>query len=156
MTRPGYSLLVIAHVLVAVIAFGALGATGIFARRLRASAEPLADASCRRFFRPSFNVAPVALYLVPILGMALVVTGSRDVAKSAYPWIGLVIWGIAVALASAVIFPVERQIQQAFSTEAEPAIASGQLRALARRCERAVGATSVCFVAALVVMIAQP
>lgn len=167
MTGPGYDAVVIAHVLAAVVGFGALGATGAYAAALRRD-PTAAGASLRRYFRPGRNWAARAILLVPVLGATLLVLGhGRDVGR-VFPWIGLGLWTVAVSVASAVLWPAERAVQRllAAATVAVPAGAAAggegdgadldELVAACARCERAAALTSVLFVVALVVMVAQP
>ena len=97
---------------------------------------------------------------MPVLGGTLLALNhGRDVG-AAWPWIGLGLWVAATGVASAVVWPSERTIQQAIATAAvDPAGATAAValaRRAAARAERGTAVTSVVFVAALVVMIWQP
>jgi hypothetical protein len=161
MSGPGYLVLVALHALAALVGFGALGATGAYASALRRSPEKAATAAMRRFFRPGRNVASRMVLFVPLLGGAALALGRDEVAR-AFPWIGLGLWTIAVAVASAWLWPAERAIQHLvarISSEGEPGEDGrdgASLERACRRCERAATLTSLCFLAALVVMVAQP
>ena len=135
------------------IAFGSLGATGWYSAQLRRSPTRIADQALLRYFRPGRNWAEWAIFAVPVLGGALVGIAGRAVADHGWPWIGLGIWVVATGVATGVVWPAERAIQAALATAEAPA---GALSAAARRCERGAAVTSVCFVAALVVMVVQP
>ncbi len=176
-TSPLYDTVMAFHVLAAVVGFGALGSTGAYAAAARRARDPFASVSLRRYFGSGRNWAARAVLLVPLLGGALLgLGGGRDLA-AAWPWIGLAIWTVAVAVASAVLWPAEREIQRllAFAPGGRPATATGPgpepeparepgagrgarhaVSAAARRAELASAATSLLFVAALVVMIWQP
>lgn len=169
MTGPLYSSVIVAHVLAAVVGFGALGATGSYAAGLRRclSSAPAPSPSTLRYFRPGRNWAARSILLVPVLGATLLVLGhGRDLGR-AYPWIGLGLWLSATAVASGVMWPAEREIQDLVAPPARTGASGGLdaetdpgraevLASACLRCERAAAVTSVLFVAALVVMIAQP
>ena len=151
-TGPGYDIVEVLHVASAVVAFGSLAATGWYSALLRQRAEPSSDVALLRYFRPGRNWAEFALFLVPVFGGALVAMAGRSETERAWPWIGLGIWVVAVGAATAVVFPSERAIQRLLVSEAgRDAVARA-----ARRCEQGSAVTAVCFVAALVVMIAKP
>jgi hypothetical protein len=149
----GYDLLLIGHVFVALVGFIALGVTGASARALRHSPQPWHSVQARRYFSPGRNLAEFALYLVPVFGIALGSTGDRDLAHYGYPWIGLGIWLVAIAVATGIVFPAERRVQQALAGEQRDLALLVQA---CRRCEGGAALTSLLFVAAMYVMIAQP
>lgn len=150
-TDPWYSLVVIAHVLAAVVGFGALGMTGAYARALRLAADPYASGELTRYFRPGRNLAARAILLVPVFG-AVALASSGDVHRL-YPWLGIGIWVVATGVASGLVWPAEERLQRLVAAREEDL---GGLRSLARRCENGAMVTSLCFVAAVVVMVAQP
>jgi hypothetical protein len=155
-TGPLYDTVVALHVLAAAVGFGALGSTGAYAAAARRSPEPFSNPGVVRYFTPGRNWGERAILLVPLLGGALLALGhGRDV-SAAWPWIGLAIWTAATAVASAVAWPAEREIQGYLAAPERGAKARASLAAAARRAERAVATTSLLFVAALVVMIWQP
>ena len=153
-TGPGYDAVVMAHALAAVVGFGALGATGAYAAALGRDPGRAEDGPTRRFFRPGRNWASRAVLLVPVLGGILLALGHGEDVGRAFPWVGLGLWTVAVTIASAVLWPAEREIQRLLADGSPPA--PSRLRAACRRCERAAAATSLLFAVALVVMIAQP
>jgi hypothetical protein len=149
---PAYDVVEVLHVASAVVAFGSLAATGRYAASLRQRADPFADASARRYFKPGRNWAEWALFLVPVFGGALVAMGGAAIADHAWPWIGLAIWLVAVGAATGGVFPAERALQEQLAANAGGTV----IRTAATRCERWSAVTSVLFVAALVVMVWQP
>lgn len=150
-SHPWYAVLVVAHVLAAVVGFGAIGMTGAYARQLRTTLEPFASAALVRFFRPGRNLAARTILLVPVFGGA-VVAPSGD-AHRLYPYLGLAVWLAATGVASGLIWPAEARIQGLVAIRSTDTAA---IAALARRCERGATVTSLLFVTALAVMIAQP
>jgi hypothetical protein len=168
MKSPVYDVLLVAHVLAAVIGFGALAATGSFAANARRADDPRASATLRSYFRPGRNWAGRVLYLLPLLGVALLAVGDHEGVGEAWPWIGLALWLVAAGIATGRLWPAEREIQHLLG-EAAPAASGGRpspmagargaepaLAGACRRAERAAALTSLCFVAALAVMIVQP
>lgn len=151
LSHPWYALIVIAHVLVAVIGFSALAMTGAYARLAQHSADPFNSANLRRYFQPGHNLAARAIYLVPIFG-GVALGFSHDTHKL-YPYIGIGLWLVATGIASAMLWPAESEIQLILA-DGIPDNAS--LAKAAGRCERAAMMTSILFVGALFVMIAQP
>jgi hypothetical protein len=177
--------LLVLHVLSAVVGFGAIFLTGVYAGLARRRA----DESVRRYFRPGPNWAARALYAVPVLGVALVTTShGADRFGQPWVWVSLVLWFAATALAQAVVWPGEGRIQRlvgeagpggrpgdqasgAVAHEAGPGgrpgdQASGavapeagpgvQLDDACRRVVRAAAAIDLIFVATLVLMLARP
>lgn len=160
MTGPAYDLLVVLHVLSAVVGFGAVGVTGTYAARARSTREPRRDARLGRYFTPGTNWAERVLLLTPVLGAIVLVSGDRGAASQPWPWIGLGCWAAAAGIATAWSWPAERKVQSFFATERGPDDPGpGELdrfREACRRVEWGSAAISVLFVAAVVVMIAQP
>ena len=157
MSGPAYDLLVVAHVLSAVIGFGAVGASGLYASRARSLGRPQVSASLRRYFAPGRNWAARSLLLTPVLGGILLGAGDRPAAAAAWPWIGLGVWLLAAAVVSAVCWPAERAVQAELAREdVQAGEGEAALRAACRRLEKGAAVVSVLFVVALVVMIAQP
>lgn len=151
LAHPWFAIIVIVHVLVGVIGFGALAMTGAYARLASHAPQPASVPSLVRFFQPGRNLAARTILLVPIFG-AIALAYSHDTHKL-YPYLGLGIWFIATGIASALVWPSERRLQALFS---DPTPNPAELARAAHRCDRAAMATSLCFVGALVVMIAQP
>lgn len=177
-TSPLYDVVMAVHVLAAVVGFGALGSTGAYAAALRRDGDPFASRALRRYFTPGPNWAARTVLLVPFLGGTLLALGhGRDVGYP-WPWIGLAVWTVATGLASAVLWPAEREIQTLLAAGAAGAagvpgdgdgdggttVGAAEVRAdlaerllsSALRAERAAAATSLLFVVALVVMVWQP
>ena len=152
MNSPGYVALLICHALSALIGFGALGATGLFAAKARRHPRPLEQESLRRFFRAGPNLAAACILAVPGFGALLLATGPASDLRAVFPWAGLGLWAIAAACSSVVTWPAERALQELF---ARPGVELETLRALARRCETGAAIATMCGVAALVLMIAQ-
>ncbi len=155
MSDPVYDTVMAFHVLAAVIGFGALGTTGAYAAAARRAADPFSDTSLVRYFTPGRNWAARAIFLVPVLGGAMLAIGHGQDVGVPWPWIGLGLWIAATGVASARLWPGERAIQNGFAGP-QGVVARTELLAAATRTERAAAATSLLFVAALVVMIWQP
>jgi len=167
----------VAHVLASVLGFGAIAVAGGEASRARRSAEPATDEGTRRFFKPGRDWPARTIFLVPLLGLGLLFGGDRSDVGSVWPWIGLGIWVVAVGIATGVCWPAERSAQLALAALVDgdaglagpvgeglppapgspaPGSPLEDFRAACRRMELAAGAISLCFLAAVVVMVAQP
>jgi len=122
----GYDLLLLGHVLAALVALGAVVAAGVFALSLRRSTGaggPVGDALVR-YYRPGVNWAGRALYLVPVLGLALMGLSHGDWTFTD-GWIlgGLASWAAVAVLAEAVLWPEERRLQDVVSRRPAEAVA---------------------------------
>jgi len=160
-TGPGYDVLLGAHVLSAALGFGAVAASGVYAARGRRAPDPRRERSLLRYFRPGTNWAARCLLLTPILGGTLLWAGDRSAASEAWPWIGLGFWTLAAAIAGSWCWPAERRIQDWFTLagdhgEPPPPPELARFRGSCLAVERSASAMSLCFLAAVVVMIAQP
>src|SRR3981189_3221583 len=65
-----YDVVLLAHILAAVVGFGAVAVAGVNAPLLRRPGPP--SASMLRYYRPGVNWAGRITFLVPVLGVALV------------------------------------------------------------------------------------
>lgn len=162
MSAPAYDVLLLLHIAAAVVGFGAIAVAGLRARAGRRSADPARDVSLRRFFAPGPDRPARAIFLVPLLGLGLLFGGDRHDVGAAWPWIGLSIWIVAAGLATGVCWPAERDAQEALglldrtTDDDGGAVLSTAFRASCRRMERSVGWISICFLAAVAVMVLQP
>ncbi len=161
----GYDLLLLGHVLAALVSLVAMVTAGGFAFSLRGSAAsgaPAGDALVR-YYRPGVNWAGRVLFLVPVLGFALVGLSHGDWTL-ADGWIsaGLVLWiGVAV-VAEGLLWPAERRLQEFVAQDtgapehAAPGSGGKEPAALCTRVVVVSAALSAVFVAAAVVMVAKP
>jgi hypothetical protein len=154
MTGPATAVLLVAHVVAAVVAYGALAATGAFARAVRTAYDPFGSERLLRYFRPGHNLAARVLYLVPVFGFALLLTEPPGETTRIYPWVGLGIWTVSIAIATARVWPNEAAVQALLAAGTGPG-ARPALRQACRQLERATAALVVLFVAGVVVMIAR-
>jgi hypothetical protein len=186
MSGPLYDLLLVGHVVVAVVGFGAVAVSGRMASSAYRTADPAGDPRVLRFFREGPDWPARAIFLVPVLGLALLFGGDRSDVHAAWPWIGLAIWVGVAGLATAWCWPAEQAAQAALArlvslrdvaslrdgaslrdeaslgrplAERDGEAVRGALPeflAACRSLERASGVISVCFVLAVAVMIIQP
>jgi len=158
-TGAGYDALVGLHVLSAVVGFGAVGVSGTYAARARSAAEPRQDPTLRRYFRPGTNWAERSLLLTPVLGGLVLWTGDRPAASQPWPWIGLGCWALAAAIASGWCWPAELRIQTWLAVTDDvrerPQPGLSELQHACRVVQRSASGISLCFLAAVVVMIGQ-
>ncbi len=110
----GYEVVVLAHVLAAVIGFGAVGVAGAYAVVL-GRRGPTTE-SVVRYYRPGVNWAGRVLFVVPVLGLVLI--GMSHSTRGGYgfsdAWVmvGLLLWVVAALAAEMVLWPSERGLQQ--------------------------------------------
>jgi Predicted integral membrane protein (DUF2269) len=147
-----YDLVLLAHVLAALVGFGTVAVAGIFALIL-VRRGPVSE-SVRRYYRPGVNWAGRILFLVPVLGIVLVVM-SRGAWSFADAWIGigLVLWAGTAMAAEMVLWPAERQLQ---ALVAAGSFDGTEHRALGHRVTAVAAAMMVVLVVAAVVMVAKP
>ncbi len=146
-----YDLVLLAHVLSALIGFGAVVVAGGFALVLGRSGS--GSEAVRRYYRPGVNWAGRVLFVVPVLGVALVLMSGGDYSFSD-SWIsaGLALWAVAAIGAELALWPAERQLQVAVGEGAG-------IEAVASRCRAVMamaGAGFVVLVVATVLMVAKP
>jgi hypothetical protein len=171
----GYDVILLAHVLAAAVGLGALAIAGANAWALRRSGpdpEPI-----RRYYRPGVNWAGRVLFLVPVLGLALMAMSHGDWSFSdGWIVIGLTLWALVAVSAEMYLWPAERRLQAAVSrlTALSPVDGGGDGVAdaaggsgpegedgtdLGAECLRVVvlaSTLSVALVVAAVVMVAKP
>jgi len=162
----GYDLLLLGHVLAALVALGAVVAAGVFALSLRRSAGAAGSVgeALVRYYRPGVNWAGRVLYLVPVLGFALMGLSKGDW-TFADGWIlgGLASWATVALLAEAVLWPEERRLQDIVSRRSGEAVAwsavgdeEGDPAAICVRVVLVSAVLAVALVATAVVMVAKP
>ncbi len=164
MSGAVYDIILVGHVVAAVVGFGAIAAAGLAASSARRSADPLGEESVRRFFKAGRDWPARSIVLVPVLGLILLFGGDRSASHDPWPWVGLGLWFVTAAVATARCWPAEAEAQHAFAALSSPeaalageeASALGDFRAACHRMEAAAGLISLCFAAAVVVMIWQP
>jgi uncharacterized membrane protein len=149
-----YEVVVLAHVLAAVIGFGAIGVAGAYALVLGRRGPP--SESVVRYYRPGVNWAGRILFVVPILGFVLIgMSHGTDGYGLSDGWvmIGLALWALAALAAEMLLWPTERELQQLVAAGSWDDAAH---RSLTRQVVWTSGALMVVFVAAMVVMVAKP
>lgn len=167
-TSGGYDVLLVAHVLAAVVGFGAVAVTAVHAGVAAARPGPSGEAAVRRYFRAGTNWPARAVYAVPVLGAVLIAMGNGSWSL-AEPWLsaGLALWVLGAGLCQAVVWPAERRVQAIVTELGAVApdgrgLASANEELLAERdglCRRLVLAASLveaAFVVALALMVAKP
>jgi hypothetical protein len=156
-TGAGYSVLLLLHVACAIVGFGAVAVTGAQARKARRGPTGPGADGVRRYFRPGVNWAARTLYGVPLFGFALVSASNGAFSGGdGFVVAGLGLWSLAAVGAEVVVWPGERRIQAVVSRGWETAGTDRRFDLDCRRVSAAAGILSGVFVAAFVVMIAQP
>jgi len=156
----GFDLLLIGHVACALIGFGAVATSGIQAARLSRCGPAGAGEGLRRYFAPGTNWVGRVLFGVPLFGFALVAdSAGRWSVGERWIVIGLVLWSLAAVLSEAVLWPAERRIQSALAVLSDGATGAAPPGDVRRDCLVVAGfaaALTALFVAATVIMVAQP
>jgi hypothetical protein len=139
-----YDLVLLAHLLSALVGFGAVVVSGVFAVVL-ARSGPESEAGV--------NWAGRVLFLVPVFGAILVLI-SKGAWSFSDRWvvIGLVLWAVVAFGAEMALWPAERKLQVAVGERA-PAEA---VRSLCMVVAAMATGGFVVLVAASVVMVAKP
>ena len=152
-----YSTLVVAHVLCAVVGFGAVVLTGVQAARARGGPSAPGAEGVRRYFRPGTNWAGRLVYGVPAFGFAsIAASGGVWSPRDDFVVVGLVLWSVAALLAELVAWPGERRIQSLVTVSWDGPRQGSELDRLCRRVRAAAVAVAGLFVVAVVVMVARP
>lgn len=142
-----FDVLVVAHVLSAVAGFGALAVGGMYA----ALARPDAVA---RFYAKGPNRASRLIFAVPAFGVAAAWAGGGHDFSQPWLWAGSALWLAACGAATGLVWPAESRLGSFFSaTEPVPAQAP---RGHLRRAAWGAALADLCFLAALVLMVARP
>jgi len=146
-----YDVVLLAHVLVAVVGLGAVVVAGAYALVLRRSG-PGPD-SVRRYYRPGVNWAGRLLFLIPVLGVALMALSHGDWSfADGWITIGLALWTVVAVVAEMALWPAERRLQAAVAAPT----AEAELGPMCLRVAGLSAALSVGLAAAAVVMVAKP
>ena len=110
-----YDLVLLAHVLSAVVGTVAVVVSGGFAITLRGALTtdgPLPVAVVR-YYRPGVNWVGRVLFLVPVLGVALIaMSGGQWGYADGWVAAGLAVWFVVAMVAEGVLWPAERLLQQ--------------------------------------------
>jgi hypothetical protein len=146
-----YDIVLLAHVLSALVGFGAVVVAGAFAVVLGRSGPD--SEAVRRYYRPGVNWAGRVLFAVPVLGVTLVLMSHGEWSFSD-GWItgGLALWVGAALGAEMALWPAERQLQSAVMDGTSAEAVRSRCRAVAAMA--AVG--FVILVAGSVIMVAKP
>jgi hypothetical protein len=110
-----YDLVLLAHVLSALVALVAVVVAGGFALALRGALRrggPLPVAVVR-YFRPGVNWVGRVLFVVPVLGIALIaMSGGQWGYSDGWVTIGLGAWVVVACTAEGALWPAERRLQE--------------------------------------------
>ena len=110
-----YDVVLLAHVLAAAVGLGALVVAGANAWALRRSGP--GSQAVRRYYRPGVNWSGRVLFLVPVLGFALMSMSHGDWSFSdAWITIGLALWALVAVSAEMYLWPAERRLQAVVSS----------------------------------------
>lgn len=172
-TGAAFDVVLLLHVGCAVVGLASMLVSAVQATRLRAhrSGDLIPD-SLHRYYAPGTNWPGRALHGVPVLGVVLIVM-SRHAYGFDDGWLlmGIGLWAAVAALGEGVLWPAEREVQQAVAALAgtargtgdgsgSPAVVRGaQPVVLGRSCTLVVATAAVSvvlLVVAMVLMVAKP
>lgn len=147
--------LVVLHVVTALVGFGFVALSGVYAGTARRVDRGDARAEAARFFatRGGADWAVVAL---PAPGLAAAVLEGQ--ATAAWVAVALGLWAVAAALVVTVVHPGRRALRTQLAAPDRPADPPGRrdLRATATRTARAAAVIDVVFVLAVLDMVYRP
>ena len=152
---PAYTLLIAAHVLAALVGFGTILLTAVYATMARRAPS---EQTVQNYFRPGTNWPARSLYAVPVLGLMLVkaTNGTYDLAQG---WIvaSLAISCLVIALAQLVVWPGERTIGAALiGSGGASGMTSAELKLASSRVASAAVVIEIGFVVTVVLMVLKP
>lgn len=153
---PAFSVVLLLHVASAVVGFGAMVTTGVQAARVRRGPDAPAARAVARYFRPGVNWVARVIYLVPVLGLALIGL-SRGAFGLGDPFVevGLGVWLTSVLVAELVLWPGERRIQRALA-EQWPTRIDAELDRVCRHVAWTAPILAMLFIGAATVMVVKP
>ncbi len=146
-----YDIVLLAHVLSALVGFGAVVVAGAFALVLSRSGP--GSEAVRRYYRPGVNWAGRILFLVPVLGVALVAMSHGEWSFSdGWVAVGFGLWAVVAFGAEMALWPAERRLQSAVAAGVPTETVRANCYGVA-----AMAAAAFCvLVGASVVMVAKP
>lgn len=155
-----FQVLLALHVTSAVVGFGSIAVTGCYAGLGRPRRGRPVPAPVRRFFRPGPNVASRVVLVVPLLGLALALSGPSGDLAAPWLWASSGLWAGATALAAGVLWPAESRVQKLLAERPEragqDARARDELARASGRASRSAAAISLAGAAAFVLMVSRP
>jgi hypothetical protein len=162
--------LVVVHAISALMAFGGIAISGVYAGTAGHPERPGALEEARRWFSGR-NWGVLLLPVVPVLGvLALVADGHPGRISQAWVVAALAVWCLVAAIGWVVVRPAEATLRRTLNAQAGREVATErprpvgagedqsdrQRQAAARRLARAAAVCDVAFVVALCLMIWQP
>jgi hypothetical protein len=160
-TGPAYDIVLLLHIAAVILGTATVVVSGVQAARLRALAPGAAlPGSLVAYYRPQMNWAGRVVYLIPVLGLALLgmSQGAYDLDDG---WVlaGIVIFVAVIFLAEGLLWPAEQRVARALS--AAPPIGGAEDAPPQRRSDALVVIVSSTLVVALIVlasvlMVAKP
>ena len=152
-----YVVVVVVHVAAALVGFGAIALTGVYAATARHPERPGAMEETLRYFRGR-ALGEWALLAVPVLGVAAVAVepGGGGLGQ-AWVAVALVLWAVALAAAAGVGRPARAALRAALPATADVRPADpAALAAAAGRLRWAAAVCDVVFVLAAIDMVLKP
>jgi hypothetical protein len=151
-TGPAATVLILAHVAVGIVGYGANALAGWEAADVVHGRSGQA-----RFLDGTVSPAQLALLWVPILGALLVALVDPEALGQAWFLVALVAWCASAAIAIGVAWPTQRRLGLLLAGRVQAAgRARGDVQLLAHRLLRAEQAIVVCYLVAFWLMVLKP
>ena len=110
---PAYTVVLLCHVAAVLVGMVTMVAGAAFSLRLLAAGDGPVPPSVRSYFSPGTNWVGRVLYLVPVLGAALLaMSGGAYRVGSDWVLTGIGLWVTAIGLAEAVLWPAEQRVRR--------------------------------------------
>jgi uncharacterized membrane protein len=153
-TSGAYQAVMIVHILAVVVGFGALFVSSVYSvqGRRRGGAERAAISEANEFV--ATRVAAMAIYAVPILGIALI--GMSDkVYKFSQAWVStaFLLYLVMLAILLAVVRPSYRKLNGLLRS---PSPDAGAISAVEKRMASFVGVNHLLVVVVIYLMVVKP
>jgi hypothetical protein len=152
---PIVDVLLLAHVIVGLLGYGAIAMHGWYLRKYRREGW---TSQTERFFDGAFDRTQWFVYLVPIVGIAVLVVLRGASADVSHAWfIGAVLaWTISAGLAGMIVFPSSRRLGESRQERRFADSSGAVIAAQVIRSERAVGICVIAYVTAFYLMLFKP
>jgi uncharacterized membrane protein len=153
-TSGAYQAVMIVHILAVVVGFGALFVNSVYSvqGRRRGGAEWAAISEANEFV--ATRVAAMAIYLVPILGIALIGM-SNKVYKFSQAWVStaFLLYLVMLAILLAVVRPSYRKLNGLLRSASPDA---GAISAVEKRMASFIGVNHLLVVVVIYLMVVKP
>lgn len=154
-----YKLVLVLHLLTAIVGFGAVMLNALYVRQAQRRPGPDGLAVLEANFAVSL-VAEKVIYVVPVLGLALVGMSDKLYKFSQiWVWLSLVLFIVGIGIVHAIVIPAEKKvmllIRRQVDGDADPAVPT-EIAVLGKRRDIAAATLSVLLVVIVALMVWKP